>query len=342
MSITKVSMVVPVYNEQANLPELVQRCLAVGENLGCDYELVLVDDGSADDSARMIQTSAERHGPHVVGVLLYRNFGQHSAVLAGLAQASGDVVVTLDADLQNPPEEIPKLRAEIERGAASVGGVRRQRQDSAIRVSSSRAMNKFMRAITGSQVTDYGCMLRAYTRPVVDAVLRCRGHKTYVPALANSFARRVTEVVVDHAERNAGSSKYNFARLLNLYFDLVITSTTTPLRLLSVLGSVMAVLGTGFGAFLLVMRVIFGAMWAADGVLTVIALMFVMLGVQLLGLGLIGEYVGRVSRDTQARPRFLVSEVIGSTRAASLSDDAIGPCGASKAPVENAKLRKVQ
>jgi undecaprenyl-phosphate 4-deoxy-4-formamido-L-arabinose transferase len=156
-------------------------------------------------------------------------------------------------------------------------------------------------------------MLRAYRRPVVDALLQCRGHKTYVPALANSFASKVVEVTVEHSERHAGRSSYNFARLLNLYFDLVITSTTTPLRMLSILGSGMALLGAGFGAFLLFMRLILGATWAADGVLTVIALMFVMLGVQLLGLGLIGEYVGRVSRDTQARPRFLISEVVGAS-----------------------------
>ena len=310
MMISKVSIVVPVYNEQASLPELARRCLAVCRALGCRYELILVDDGSSDDSARIIQALAERHAPSVVGVLLYRNFGQHAAVLAGFAQAKGDVIVTLDADLQNPPEEIPKLLAEIERGADSVGGVRTRRRDSAVRVYSSRAMNAIMRGITGSRVSDYGCMLRAYRRPVVDAVLQCRGHTAYVPALANSFANRIAEVTVEHAERQAGRSKYTFAKLLNLYFDLVITSTIAPLRLLSLLGTTFAVLGTGFGIFLLVMRVMFGAVWAVEGVLTVIALLFAMLGVQLLGLGLIGEYVGRVSRDTQTRPLFVVREVV--------------------------------
>lgn len=310
MNYSRVSIVVPVYNEQASLPELVQRCLAVGDSLGCDYEVILVDDGSSDESARIIQSLAARHAPVLTGVLLYRNFGQHAAVLAGCAQATGDVLVTLDADLQNPPEEIPRLLAEIDRGADSVGGVRRRRRDSALRVICSRAMNALMRSITGSRVSDYGCMLRAYRRPVVDAMLQCRGHNVYVPALANTFATRIAEVTVDHAERQAGRSKYNLVKLLNLYFDLVITSTTTPLRLMSVLGIVLAIFGTGFGAFLLVMRWYFGAAWAVEGVLTVIALMFVMLGVQLVGLGLVGEYVGRISRDTQARPRYLVREVL--------------------------------
>jgi undecaprenyl-phosphate 4-deoxy-4-formamido-L-arabinose transferase len=313
MKTSKVSFVVPVYNEQANLPELVQRCLTVGDALGCHYELVLVDDGSSDDSARIIRTSVERHRPHVVGVLLNRNYGQHAAVLAGLEQASGDVMVTLDADLQNPPEEVPKLLEAIEAGSDVVGGVRRQRRDSVLRVYASRTMNAFMRTLTGAAVTDYGCMLRAYRRPIVDAILQCRGNSPYIPALANSFAGKVSEVTVEHAERRAGQSKYNLFKLLNLYFDLVITSTTTPLRLLSLIGSALAIIGAGFGAFLLAMRLALGAAWAAEGVLTVIAILFVLLGVQLLGLGLIGEYVGRISRDTQGRPRFLVRERVGAT-----------------------------
>jgi undecaprenyl-phosphate 4-deoxy-4-formamido-L-arabinose transferase len=315
-AIAKVSLVVPVFNEQTCLTELIQRCLAVGASLGCDYELILVDDGSSDDSARIIQRFAQSHAPLVTGVLLYRNFGQHSAVLAGLARATGDVIVTLDADLQNPPEEIPKLLAEIARGADVVGGVRERRSDSRLRIYASRSMNALMRTLTRSQVTDYGCMLRAYRRPVVDAVLRCQGHHTYVPALANAFAAHVVEVPVEHAGRSAGKSSYNFARLLNLYFDLVITSTTTPLRVLSILGSAMAIAGTGFGVLLLTMRLVLGSSWAAEGVLTVIAVLFVMVGIQLLGLGLIGEYVGRISRDTEARPRFLVREVVGGQTAA--------------------------
>jgi undecaprenyl-phosphate 4-deoxy-4-formamido-L-arabinose transferase len=322
MSISKVSLVVPVYNEQANLSELVARCLAVGEALECRYELVLVDDGSADDSAAMIRASAERHSPNVVGVLLNRNYGQHAAVMAGLAQASGDVVVTLDADLQNPPEEIPKLVAAIEAGADIVGGVRQLRQDTFFRVYASRTMNAIMRALTGNAVTDYGCMLRAYRRPIVDAMLQCRGHSPYIPALANSFAGKTAEVPVAHAERRAGESKYNLLKLLNLYFDLVITSTTMPLRLLSLIGSFLAFLGAGFGVFILAMRVALGPGWAAQGVLTVIAILFFLIGVQLLGLGLIGEYVGRISRDTQARPRFLIREIVGTSAAPGAVDAA--------------------
>lgn len=304
-----ISMVVPVYNEHENLPELIRRCLAVGANLGTDYELVLVDDGSTDDSAAIIRTSAAKHRANIVGVFLNRNYGQHAAVFAGLAEAGGDVVVTLDADLQNPPEEIPKLIESIDAGHDVAAGVREARNDSWIRVRSSRLMNALMRRITGVHVTDYGCMLRAYRRDIVDAMLQCREHTAYVPALANSFAASVDEVIVCHAERASGRSKYDAWKLLNLYFDLLVTTTTQPLRLMSIVGALLAAVGTLCGFALLALRLIYGPAWAVDGVLTVFAGIFLLLGVQLLGLGVIGEYVGRISRDVQGRPRYIVSEV---------------------------------
>ncbi len=305
-----VSLVIPVYNEQANLPELVRRCVAVGATLRCDYELVLVDDGSADDSAQTITEAAERD-PHVVGVLLNRNYGQHAAVLAGLAQARGDVVVTLDADLQNPPEEIPNLLAGIEAGADVVSGVRRRRKDTLFRRAASRLMNRLMLKITGVDVGDYGCMLRAYRRDIVDAVLACGDRSAYVPALANSFAGNVHEVEVDHAERHAGESKYSLLKLLNLYFDLLVSATTAPLRLMSMIGVALAVAGAAFGLLLLILRFVYGPDWAAQGVFTIFAILFIFLGVQLIGMGLLGEYIGRISRDVQARPRFIVHARLG-------------------------------
>ncbi|HEU4618913.1 MAG TPA: glycosyltransferase [Gammaproteobacteria bacterium] len=311
-----VSLVIPVFNEQANLPELIRRCLEVGRSLPCPFELVLVDDGSADDSARMIAAAAERDPEHVVGVLLNRNYGQHAAVTAGLAHARGDVVVTLDADLQNPPEEIPKLLERIAAGHDVVGGVRRIRQDSRFRVVASRLMNRVMRRLTRVHVGDYGCMLRAYRRDIVDAILACNERSAYIPALANSFAGRIADVEVEHAERAAGESKYRLWSLVNLYFDLLVSTTTAPLRLLSITGLVLAIGGVGFGVLLLVLRLIYGPDWAAQGVFTVFAVLFVLLGVQLLGMGLLGEYLGRISRDVQARPRFLVRSVVGGGLAA--------------------------
>lgn len=231
--------------------------------------------------------------------------------MAGLAQARGDVVVTLDADLQNPPEEIPKLLDAIADGHDVAGGVRRRRQDTAFRRMASRTMNRLMRRITGIQVSDYGCMLRAYRRDIVDAILQCGERSAYIPALANSFAANLAEVVVDHAERNAGESKYRVWSLINLYFDLMVSATTAPLRMLSITGTGLALLGAAFGFLLLVLRVIYGPTWAAQGVFTIFAILFILLGVQLLGMGLLGEYIGRISRDVQGRPRYIVHEITG-------------------------------
>jgi undecaprenyl-phosphate 4-deoxy-4-formamido-L-arabinose transferase len=320
MKMECISLVVPVFNEQANLAELIQRCTEVGGDLAYDYELIMVDDGSKDSSGRIIEAAAERDPAHVVGVLLNRNYGQHAAVMAGLAQARGDVVVTLDADLQNPPEEIPKLLAEIERGCDVVGGVRRRRKDSVFRVIASRWMNRIMRRITGLQVTDYGCMLRAYRRDIVDAMLSCSELSSYIPALGNSFAGNFAEVTVEHAERREGESKYGLWSLVNLYFDLLVSSTTVPLRMLSITGTILAAGGVAFGLLLFALRIIYGPAWAVQGVFTVMAVLFVFLGVQLIGLGLLGEYLGRVSRELQGRPRYIVRSVVGTGRAAPTRD----------------------
>jgi undecaprenyl-phosphate 4-deoxy-4-formamido-L-arabinose transferase len=325
-----VSFVVPVYNEQDNLPELVRRSLAVGRALPYAFELVLVNDGSRDDSAKIIAATAERE-PEVVGVLLNRNYGQHAAVLAGLAEARGDVVVTLDADLQNPPEEIPKLLAAIEEGCDVVSGLRRRRKDTLFRRVASRLMNQLMLRITRVNVGDYGCMLRAYRRDIVDAVLACGDRSAYVPALANSFAGRIREIEVEHAERQAGESKYGLLKLLNLYFDLLVSATTAPLRLMSMFGVLLALAGVAFGILLLALRFYYGPDWAAQGVFTIFAVLFLFLGVQLIGMGLLGEYVGRISRDVQARPRFLVGARVGARVAVEEQNRAPARSGARSA-----------
>ncbi|MEA3290756.1 MAG: glycosyltransferase [Pseudomonadota bacterium] len=308
------SMVIPVYNEQANLNELIERCLAVGGKTGRPFEVVLVDDGSADRSAEMIAGAAERQPDQVIGVLLNRNYSQHAAVMAGFAESRGAVVVTLDADLQNPPEEIPKLLQEIEQGCDVVGSVRMQRQDSLFRRLSSRLVNKAVQKSTGVMMHDYGCMLRAYRRPVVEAMLACHEHSTFIPVLANSFAGQTAEVDVRHAERSNDDSKYTLWKLISLQYDLLTSMTTFPLRLLSLAGGALAVLGFLFSAVLLVMRFVYGAAWAAEGVLTVLAVLFLFIGVQLVGMGLLGEYVGRIYNDVRARPRYFVKSVVGRTK----------------------------
>ena len=307
------SLVIPVFNEETNLGELVRRCVDVCKALHKACEIILVDDGSRDASAQMITQSANEHSGLVIGVLLNRNYGQHAAVMAGLAQSQGDVVVTLDADLQNPPEEIPKLLEKIDDGCEVVGSVRIDRKDSLFRRMSSRLINRAVQRSTGVMMHDYGCMLRAYRRNIVDAMLQCHEHSTFIPVLANSFANRTAEVEVRHAERSGDESKYNLWKLINLQFDLLTSMTTFPLRLLSILGGGIAILGFAFSFLLLFMRVVYGAEWAAQGVFTVFAVLFIFIGVQLLAMGLLGEYIGRIYTDVRARPRYFVREVVAMT-----------------------------
>ncbi|MBP2166812.1 undecaprenyl-phosphate 4-deoxy-4-formamido-L-arabinose transferase [Erwinia toletana] len=308
--IEKVSVVIPVYNEQESLPELIRRTSEACNSLKLAYEILLVDDGSQDASAEMIAAAANAPGSHVVAVLLNRNYGQHSAIMAGFSHVSGDLTITLDADLQNPPEEIPRLVAAAQQGYDVVGTVRQNRQDSWFRRRASRAINHLIQRVTGKAMGDYGCMLRAYRRHIVDAMLNCHERSTFIPILANTFARRTIELPVTHAEREFGNSKYSFMRLINLMYDLVTCLTTTPLRMLSVLGSLIALAGFAFSLVLIVLRLFFGAAWAGDGVFVLFAVLFMFTGAQFIGMGLLGEYIGRIYNDVRARPRYFIQRVI--------------------------------
>jgi undecaprenyl-phosphate 4-deoxy-4-formamido-L-arabinose transferase len=311
--VTTTSIVIPVYNEEDNLPELLTRLLAAAENVN-PCEIILVDDGSRDGSRDMITQAAAQHPGLIVGILLNRNYGQHSAVMAGFAASRGDVVVTLDADLQNPPEEIPRIVAAIREGFDVVGSVRAGRQDSIMRKLASRVVNRATAGATGVQMTDYGCMLRGYRRHIVEAMLQCRERSTFIPALANSFARNTTEIQVAHAARTDGASKYSLWNLINLQFDLLTSTSKFPLRFLSIVGAAISVFGIGFGVLLMALRFLYGAGWAAEGVFTLFAILFIFVGAQFIGLGLLGEYLGRVYDDVRARPRYFVSAVEGQSR----------------------------
>ncbi|MGL6618382.1 undecaprenyl-phosphate 4-deoxy-4-formamido-L-arabinose transferase [Aeromonas hydrophila] len=307
-----VSVVIPVYNEEASLPALLNRVTAACDQLSQDYEVILIDDGSHDGSTELIRDAAAVEGSKLVGVLLNRNYGQHAAIMAGFETAKGDLVITLDADLQNPPEEIPRLAEAAMQGYDVVGTMRRNRQDSWFRKTASKLINKSVQKATGVHMSDYGCMLRAYRRHIIDAMLCCQERSTFIPILANSFARRTIELEVGHAERAHGESKYGLMHLINLMYDLVTCMTTTPLRLLSIVGSVVAGIGFTFSILLILMRLILGADWAADGVFTLFAILFTFVGVQLLGMGLLGEYIGRMYTDVRARPRYFIHQIVRS------------------------------
>ncbi|PKH26264.1 undecaprenyl-phosphate 4-deoxy-4-formamido-L-arabinose transferase [Enterobacterales bacterium CwR94] len=311
--INKVSVVIPVYNEQDSLPALINRTVTACESLSLAYEILLVDDGSTDESADLLQQAAEAPGSHIVAVILNRNYGQHSAIMAGFSHVSGDLIITLDADLQNPPEEIPRLVATAQQNYDVVGTVRQNRQDSGFRKIASRILNHLIQRATGKPMGDYGCMLRAYRRPVIEAILNCHERSTFIPILANTFARRTIDIPVLHAEREFGDSKYSLMRLVNLMFDLVTCLTTTPLRMLSVFGCVTAVCGFALALLLVTLRLFLGPEWSADGVFMLFAVLFMFIGAQFVGMGLLGEYIGRIYTDVRARPRYFIQRVVKSS-----------------------------
>jgi len=307
------SVVIPIFNEEENIPTLWERLSKVlRENFqGPDreWEVVFTDDGSRDRSLELLQAIAEQE-PRVSVVEFNRNYGQHSAIFGAFSIVAGEVIVTLDADLQNPPEEIPKLVAKIDEGFDVVGGWRqgRMNNDSLFRTLPSKIVNAVTRKTTGVKLNDYGCMLRAYRREIVDAMLQCKERSSFIPALANSFAKRITEVPVAHAERAAGDSKYGIWKLINLQFDLLTSFSLLPLQMLSVLGIVVA--GLGFLLFLgLVAYRFLHPEGTAQGVFTLFAILFFFVGAQFVAFGLLGEYIGRIYQEVRDRPRFVVKRI---------------------------------
>jgi len=300
-----VSIVIPVYNEEANLEALRARLVAALEGIGRSFEVIFTDDGSRDRSLELL-TRFAADDDRIRVLEFNRNYGQHSAIFAGFAHARGEVVVTLDADLQNPPEEIPKLLKKIDEGYDVAGGVRANRKDSLFRKIASRFINWFTRRSTGVPMRDYGCMLRAYTRDVVDAMLRCKENSSFIPVLATLFAKKVADVEVEHAERVAGTSKYGLFKLIQLQFDLTTGFSLWPLRATTLLGFLLALFGMFSSASLLALRLIKGPAWALHGVFTLFAVLFFFVGIQFMAIGVLGEYIGRIYTEVRERPRYVI------------------------------------
>jgi len=304
----ELSVVIPVYNEEAGLAKLFARLYPALDALGIAYEIVYVNDGSRDRSAEILSDQF-RLRPDVTRVVLFNgNYGQHMAILAGFEATRGDIVVTLDADLQNPPEEIGNLVAKMREGYDYVGSIRRKRQDSIWRTYASRAMNHIREKITRIKMTDQGNMLRAYGRNVIDLINRCDEVNTFVPALAYTFSRKPTEITVEHEERAAGESKYSLYSLIRLNFDLVTGFSVVPLQLFSMLGIGLSLLSGLLVVVLAFRRIVWGA--EVEGVFTLFAINFFLMGVILFGIGLLGEYVGRIYQQVRGRPRYVVQTVL--------------------------------
>lgn len=311
MSAPLLSVVIPVYNEEPGLPALFARLYPALDALHRSYEVIFVNDGSRDRSAALLREQFQQR-PDVTRVVLFNaNYGQHTAIIAGFERCRGEQIVTMDADLQNPPEEIGKLLTAMDAGHDYVGGVRRTREDSWWRRLASRAMNRLRERITRIRMTDQGCMLRAYSREIVDCVAASREVSTYIPALAYTFASKPTEVEVAHEERAAGESKYSLYQLIRLNFDLITGFSLIPLQLFSMFGMAVSAVALVLYVIVMIYRLFFAewhgalnAIWDRD------ILAFFLIGMVLFGLGLIGEYVGRIYQQVRERPRYSIRAVL--------------------------------
>ena len=308
MSSLQLSVVIPVYNEEQGLQVLFDRLYPALDALRLSYEVIFINDGSRDRSAALLREQFILRPDVTRVVLLAGNFGQHMAIMSGFAQCRGERIVTLDADLQNPPEEIGKLLDKMDQGYDYVGGVRKQRQDASWRRHASWAMNKLREKITHVVMTDQGCMLRAYSREIIHAINHSMETNTFIPALAYTYARHPGEVPVAHEERAAGESKYSFYQLIRLNFDLVTGFSLMPLQIFSLVGVGLSILSAFFVTYLAYRRIFYGP--EVDGVFTLFGVLFFLMGVILFGIGLLGEYIGRIYLQVRQRPRYLIETIL--------------------------------
>ena len=303
-----VSVVIPCFNEEQGLSSLFARLYPALDALGRTYEVVFVDDGSSDRTVAGLREQFNQRPDVTRVVVLTRNVGQHMAIMAGFAQTRGDYIVTLDADLQNPPEEIANIIAAMDAGADYVGTVRKNRHDVYWRKVASRMMNQFRERTTHIRITDQGCMLRGYDREIVDAINSCVEVSTFVPALGYTFARNPVEIEVGHAERAVGQSKYSLYSLIRLNFDLMTGFSVVPLQFFSMGGIVISLISLLGFIGLVIRRLVHGS--EAEGVFTLFAIAFFLIGVLLMGVGVVGEYVGRIYEQVRQRPRYTVAALL--------------------------------
>ncbi len=304
-----ISVVIPVHNEQEVLEMLYERLTKVMGDLGKPYEVILTNDGSKDKSAEILNDFQKRRPNEFRIIHFTRNFGQHMAIMAGFERVRGDIVITMDADLQNPPEEIPKLVEAMEKGHDVINTFRMARQDRKWRLLVSKLHNLIRAKITPHiTMKDEGSMLRAYRRDIVDQMAATGESSTFIPALALTYASNPTEVGIKHSQREAGTSSYGLYKLIRYNFDLITNFSLVPLQFFTLIGIIVSTLSIIFVIYLFVRRLVVGP--EAAGVFTLFAIAFFIMGLILLGLGIIGEYIGRIYQETLKRPRFKIREIV--------------------------------
>jgi undecaprenyl-phosphate 4-deoxy-4-formamido-L-arabinose transferase len=302
------SVVVPVYNEETNLPSLYARLTSVLKKTGRLYEIIFVNDGSTDRTSDLLKDLVAKGDGLVRAIELSQNYGQHMAIMAGFEHIRGVFALTLDADMQTPPEEISKVLVKLDEGYDYVGTYRLRRQDNFFRTYMSWMVNRVRSFVTNVSMRDHGCMLRAYHHTIVENVLKSRDRSTLVPVLAYTYAKNFTEVGMRHASREGDASKYTLYKLARMNFDLFTGFSLVPLQLFTFTGLVVSFLSSLLVAYLLVLRFVLGA--EAEGVFTLFAISFFLLSFIITGIGMLGEYVGRTYQLLQDRPRYLIRKIL--------------------------------
>jgi len=310
----EISIVIPIYNEEENLPILYERLKSVLDRLGKSYEIIFVNDGSTDRSWEIIKDLA-RKDKHIVGVNFRKNFGQTAAMSAGFDIAKGDVIITMDGDLQNDPEDIPKLLEILNQGYDIVSGWRKDRKDNFItRTLPSRIANWLISKTTGVHLHDYGCSLKAYRSEVAKRLDNYGEMHRFLPALAKSVGAKITEIPVKHHPRIYGKSKYGISRTFKVILDLFLVKflldyRTKPLRVFGGVGLILFLIGFFSLLYLIFIKIFLGED-IGQRPLLIFGTLLVLSGIQLISTGIVAELITRTYYEAQEKKPYIIKEII--------------------------------
>ncbi|HMK59905.1 MAG TPA: glycosyltransferase family 2 protein [Dissulfurispiraceae bacterium] len=311
-----VSVVVPLYNEEENVEMLDDRLRETLTDIGSDYEIVYVDDGSTDKTLQLLE-ELQKKDPHIVVLSLRRNFGQTAAFAAGFDFARGDIVVTMDGDLQNDPKDIPRLLDAI-KDCDLVSGWRKKRKDDFLRTFLSKIANGLISKVTGVRLHDYGCSLKAYRRDVVKNLKLYGEMHRFIPAVASWYGVRIAEIETTHHPRLRGKSKVGMSRTIKVPLDLVTVKflqsfSTKPIQFFGPLGLFFGLAGMAVSLYLTATKFLKGIDIGGRPLLLLGALLIIV-GIQFIGMGLLGEMIVRVYHESQKKPIYTLKKILGPGR----------------------------
>jgi len=312
--IEKISVVIPVYNEADSIDILHDALEKVLDKMDLSYEVLLIDDGSIDTTYDKLIAINEKN-PNFKIIKFRRNFGQTAAMRAGFEYASGQVVVTMDADLQNDPTDIPALIEEMKKGFDIVSGWRKNRKDKLIsRRFPSVVANKIISGLFGVRLHDYGCTLKAYRKNVIENIELYGEMHRYIPAVASSMGVKVAEVPVKHHSRKYGKTKYGISRTIRVILDIItikflLTYSKKPMQIFGLVGIFTSLVGIGITAYLIIARLFFDQS-LSDRPLFILSIFMIFIGIQLVTMGLLGELIMRTYHESTEKPTYFIKEII--------------------------------